>query len=79
MGVLRGMLGKEFPPELVFVNLTAEQLEGCIQAAQRPLSPAPQPAAVPSIISTCDRGGESSPWVQGACCGRRMAGFHKLP
>ena len=43
LDILRGMLGEELPPEPVFVNLTAEQLERCIQAAQRALSPAPKP------------------------------------
>ena len=43
MEILRGMLGEELPPEPVFVNLTAEQLERCIQAAHRALSPAPKP------------------------------------
>jgi DNA-binding XRE family transcriptional regulator len=50
MEILRGMLGEELPPEPVFVNLTAEQLERCIQAAQRALSPAPQPAPVPAAV-----------------------------
>ena len=35
MEILRGMLGEELPPEPVFLNLTAEQLEHCIQAAQQ--------------------------------------------
>jgi hypothetical protein len=35
MEILRGMLGEELPPEPVFLNLTAEQLKCCIQAAQR--------------------------------------------
>jgi predicted DNA-binding transcriptional regulator AlpA len=50
MEILRGMLGEELPPEPVFVNLTADQLERCIQAAQRALSPAPQPAPVPVAV-----------------------------
>jgi len=50
LDILRGMLGEELPPEPVFVNLTAEQLERCIQAAQRALSPAPQPAPVPVAV-----------------------------
>ncbi|MEY3481592.1 MAG: Helix-turn-helix domain [Verrucomicrobiota bacterium] len=48
--ILRSMLGEELPPEPVFVNLTAEQLERCIQAAQRALSPAPQPASAPVAV-----------------------------
>lgn len=48
--ILRSMLGEELPPEPVFVNLTADQLERCIQAAQRALSPAPQPAPVPVAV-----------------------------
>ena len=35
MEILRGMFGEELPPEPVFLNLTAEQLEHCIQAAQQ--------------------------------------------
>ena len=50
MEILRGMLGEELPPEPVFVNLTADQLERCIQAAQRALSPAPQPAPAPVAV-----------------------------
>lgn len=50
LDILREMLGEELPPEPVFVNLTAEQLERCIQAAQRALSPAPQPAPVPIAV-----------------------------
>jgi len=50
MDILSGMLGEELPPEPVFVNLTAEQLERCIQAAQRALSPAPQPAPAPVAV-----------------------------
>jgi len=46
MEILEGMLGDELPPEPVFANLTAEQLERCIQAAQRAMSPPPQPAPV---------------------------------
>ncbi len=50
MEILEGMLGDELPPEPVFVNLTAEQLERCIQAAQRAMSPPPQPALVPVAV-----------------------------
>ena len=50
LDILRGMLGEELPPEPVFVNLTAEQLERCIQAAQRALSPPPQPVPVPVAV-----------------------------
>ena len=50
MEILEGMLGDELPPEPVFVNLTAEQLERCIQAAQRAMSPPPQPAPVPVAV-----------------------------
>jgi DNA-binding XRE family transcriptional regulator len=50
MDILREMLGEELPPEPVFVNLTTEQLERCIQVAQRALSPAPQPAPVPVAV-----------------------------
>jgi len=50
LDILRQMLGEELPPEPVFVNLTAEQLERCIQAAQRALSPAPQPTPVPAAV-----------------------------
>jgi hypothetical protein len=49
--ILRGMLGEELPPEPVFVNLTAEQLERCIQAAQRALIPAPQHTPAPVAVS----------------------------
>ena len=52
MAILEGMLGDGLPPEPVFVNLTAEQLERCIQAAQRAMSP-PQPA----LCSGCCAGG----------------------
>ena len=50
MEILEGMLGDELPPEPVFVNLTAEQLERCIEAAQRAMSPLPQPALVPVAV-----------------------------
>ena len=50
MEILKGMLGDELPPEPVFVNLTAEQLERCIQAAQRAMSPPPQPAPAPVAV-----------------------------
>ena len=46
MEILREMLGEELPPEPVFVNLTPEQLERCIQSAQRALTPPQSPAAV---------------------------------
>jgi hypothetical protein len=51
LDILRQMLGDELPPEPVFVNLTAEQLARCIEAAQQALSPAPQPAPVPPTVS----------------------------
>jgi hypothetical protein len=57
LDILRQMLGEELPPEPVFVNLTVEQLERCIQAAQRALSvpsPPPVPAPVP-MQPFCDR------------------------
>jgi hypothetical protein len=38
MEILRGMLGDELPPEPVFVNLTAEQLERCIELSGMSLS-----------------------------------------
>jgi len=51
LDILRQMLGEELPPEPVFVNLTAEQLERCIQAAQRalsaPVDPPPQAPPLP--------------------------------
>ena len=47
MEILRGMLGEELPPEPVFVNLTPDQLECCIQAAQRALSPPPTTPPTP--------------------------------
>ena len=50
MEILEAMLGDELPPEPVFVNLTAEQLERCIQAAQRAMSPPPQPAPAPVAV-----------------------------
>jgi hypothetical protein len=50
MEILRGMLGEELPPEPVFVNLTAEQLERCIQAAQWALTP-PSPPTTRSVES----------------------------
>lgn len=48
MEILRGMLGDELPPEPVFVNLTTDQLERCIQAAQRAMSPPPPPPPSPT-------------------------------
>lgn len=48
MEILRGMLGDELPPEPVFVNLTADQLERCIQAAQRAMSPPLPPPSSPT-------------------------------
>jgi hypothetical protein len=50
LDILRQMLGDELPSEPVFVNLTAEQLERCIQAAQRALT-LPQPTA-PVVVPT---------------------------
>jgi hypothetical protein len=49
MEILRGMLGEKLPPEPVFVNLTAEQLARCIEAARRAMTPPPPvpPASVP--------------------------------
>ena len=48
LDILRQMLGDELPPEPVFVNLTIEQLERCIEAAQRALSaPADPPPPAP--------------------------------
>ena len=38
MEILEGMLGDELPPEPVFVNLTAEQLERCIELSGMSLS-----------------------------------------
>jgi hypothetical protein len=56
MEILEGMLGEELPPEPMFVNLTAEQLERCIQAAQLAITPSPQTAPVPvPVESSRDR------------------------
>lgn len=46
-GVLRAMLGEKLPPEPVFVNLSAEQLERCIRAAGRILAEPRNEAARP--------------------------------
>jgi hypothetical protein len=54
LDILRQMLGDELPPEPVFVNLTAEQLERCIQSAQRALN-APSSPPAPALEPMEDR------------------------
>lgn len=52
MEILREMLGEKLPPEPVFVNLTAEQLARCIEAARRAMTPPPRvpPVSVPVAV-----------------------------
>jgi hypothetical protein len=49
MEILREMLGGQLPPEPVFVNLTAEQLARCIEAARRVMTP-PPPAPPVNVV-----------------------------